>query len=55
MGDGSVNITKESAAQYIGPMLLGLFILLHVSVSDPWSSYIGMALRHFILDVELNI
>ena len=37
-------------------MLFGVFILLHVPVSDPWCSDIGMALRNFMRKIEyLNV
>ena len=39
----------------VNPMLLGLFILRYLSVSDPWYSDIGMALKYFIFGVKLNI
>ena len=45
----SVNITCPLS------MLLGLFILHHIPVSDPWPSDISMTLGHYILDVKLNI
>ena len=34
-------------------MLLALYNLLYVSVSDTWSSDIGIALRHFFLGVKI--
>ena len=40
---------------WLEAMLLGLFILLHVLVSDPWCSDIGMSHGYFILGVKLSI